>query len=82
MRGGELMKNPNEEAIKDTSRLVVFGAISTILSYGVDRLLPGTPEEVVLAVIVLITATLTYVDSYMHNSKSKALKEVNGILPF
>jgi len=73
------MKNPNEEAIKDTSRLVVFGAISTILSYGVDKLLPGTPEEVVLAVIILITATLTYVDSYMHNDKTI---KANGILPF
>lgn len=74
------------EATKDTSRAVVFGAVATIATYVLNLLLPDLPVEVQGAVLVLLFAGITWVDSYIHNSKKlksngKKLKS-NGLLPF
>lgn len=62
-----------KEAVKDGSRGAIFSAISVLVSY----FLP-VPVEVKLAIVILITAGLTYVDSQIHRSDSK----FNGILPW
>ena len=67
------------EASKDTARLALFGAIGTLVTYGVDSILPDLPGEVKAAVLVIVTALLVWVDSYIHNNKDIKAK---GLVPF
>ena len=62
-----------KEAIKDGSRIAVFGAVSVLITYALT--LPDTVEA---AIVVLVLAGLTYIDSQIHRSDSK----FNGLLPF
>tara|TARA_R110000868_G_C10972640_1_gene770714 strand:- start:36552 stop:36770 length:219 start_codon:yes stop_codon:yes gene_type:complete len=71
--------NAFNEAGKDTSRVAIFGALSTLLSYAVNSVFPNMPGEVQSAVLVLIFAGLVYVDSYIHNRKDM---KANGLVPW
>lgn len=67
------------EATKTGGRIAIFGAISTLVTYGINRVLPDLPGEVSAAILIIILAVLAWVDNYIHESKSTELK---GILPF
>lgn len=67
------------EAGKDTSRMAVFGAVSTIVTYALNTLFPTLPTEVQGAILVLLFALLVWVDSYIHNRQDVRW---NGLLPF
>lgn len=72
-------KNELQESTKDAGRIAIFGAISTVLTYVINTFLPELPTEVSGAILVLILAALTWVDSYIHNSKDI---KANGLVPF
>jgi hypothetical protein len=74
-------EQPQFEATKDTSRLVVFTAISTIVTYILD-LFFNMPVEVKAAIVVLILAGIPYLDSKIHHTKTGKFKDVNGLVPF
>lgn len=67
------------EAGKDTGRMVVLGAVSTIATYFLQLLFPSLPVEVQAAILALILAGLTYLDSYIHNRKDI---KANGLVPW
>lgn len=74
-----MKKNPGKEAAKDTARTALFGAVSTIVTYVLKQILPDLPEEVVGAILVLVTLLLVYVDSKLHHSDKTTL---NGLTNF
>lgn len=72
------------EPTKDASRTTIFGAVSVIVTYVVNLVLPtDMPVEVRGAVLTLVLAGvvygITWVDSTIHNSKDT---KANGLLPF
>ncbi len=67
------------EAGKDTSRTVLFGSISTIVTYVLNTAFPTLPNEVIGAILVILFAGFVWVDSYIHNRKDW---KANGITPF
>lgn len=72
-------KDPIKEATQDSGRTVVFTAISTIATYAINQVFPDLPLEVQGAILVLILAGITYLDSYIHNRKDW---KANGLTPF
>ncbi len=71
------VKNNAVEGGKDGTRIAVFGAIGTVVTYFLSL-----PEPVEAAIIVLALFGLTYVDSFIHNTQTGKLKNINGLLPF
>lgn len=67
------------EAGKDTGRMIVLGAVSTLATYFIQLFFPALPTEVQGAILALILAGLTYADSYIHNRKDI---QANGLVPF
>jgi len=72
------------EPTKDAGRNTLFSAVSVVVTYFVNGLLPvDMPIEVrgasILLVLAGVTYVITWVDSYIHNSKS--IKS-NGLTPF
>lgn len=67
------------EANKDTGRMVILGSLSTIATYFIQLFFPTIPLEVQGAILALILAGLTYLDSYIHNRKNT---KANGLVPF
>lgn len=67
------------ESTKDTGRMVVLGAVSTLVTYGLNRFVPNLPPEVLTAILALVMAGLTWLDSYLHNRKDI---KANGLVPF
>lgn len=61
------------EANKTGGRVAIFGAISTLVTYGINRLLPELPGEVSAAILVLILAVLAWADNFAHE-KGSSLK--------
>lgn len=70
---------PNIEAGKDTGRMGVFLALSTVLTYFIQLPFPEMPQPVIGGIVVLIMAGLTYLDSYIHNNKNI---KANGLTTF
>ena len=64
------------ETTKDTSRLAIIAAASTVVTYIIGKLFPGTPEIVVASILTL---SVVAVDSYVHHRKDWKIK---GLLPF
>lgn len=72
-------KNATNEASKDTGRMVILGAVSTIVTYVLQLVFPSLPIEVQGSVLALILAGLTWFDSWLHhNQKIK----ISGLIPF
>lgn len=71
--------NALNEAGKDTGRMVILGSVSTIATYFIQLFFPTIPVEVQAAILALILAGLTYLDSYIHNRKDI---KANGLIPF
>lgn len=77
------MENASEPT-KDASRTTIFSAVSVIVTYLVNLVLPkDMPVEVRGSILTLVLAVVVYgiawVDSKIHNSKNTKL---NGLLPF
>lgn len=70
------MEEAIQESTKDTSRVALLAAISTVITYTIGLFLPETPEVVTAAIITLV---LIAIDSYIHHDKSI---KANGLLPW
>lgn len=70
--------DPINEATKDTGRTAVFAAISAVVSYALNYFFPSIPGEVIAAILVILTAFLVWLDSYIHHNP--AIK-ANGLSP-
>lgn len=71
--------NATSEAGKDTGRMLILGAVSTVVTYVLQLVFPSLPIEVQGAVLALILSGLTWLDSYIHNRKDI---KANGLVPF
>ena len=81
------MPSPTTEANKDAGRTTIFSAISVVVTYAVNSVLPETmPSEVKMAILTLVLAGVTYgiawVDSYIHNQTTGFFAKCNGITKF
>lgn len=76
------------EATKDAGRNTIFSAVSIVITYFVNSILPqDMPVEVKGAVLTLVLAggvyVITFVDSWIHrNTTTPIVKDLPGILPF
>lgn len=75
------------EPIKTASRTTIFNAISVVVTYLVNLILPtDMPAEVRASILLLILAGITYAisfaDSWIHNQNKGFFKKWNGLTNF
>lgn len=68
-----------QESTKDAGRVAIFAAVSTVITYVVNVVLPTIPPEVSAALLVLFMAGITWVDSWIHHNDNI---RATGLLPF
>lgn len=70
------MNQAMKEMVAEGARLVVFAAVSTIVTYLVNVVFPSLEQTPTVAVLTL---ALRMADKYIHKNENT---ELNGILPF
>lgn len=75
-----MIDKATQEATKDTARTSTFVAISTLITYVLGLVAPDMEMEVKAAIVVVILALLTYVDSKIHHSAKVKAKGLLNLL--
>jgi hypothetical protein len=73
------MSEPLKEALKELGRLVLFGVVSIIITFVLDKLTNVPQTETV----IIVAAALRFLDKWIHeHSKDVKKPAITGISPF